>query len=182
MCQQVMRHWCASWPTWCSRSHCCQPPCWWMDNISILMHPGFLSVQDLMQLLDDFKQSQGQGEQQEAVQGALMAVSGSGSQVWGWGWGWGGHGGNNHGGSQRCYRCNELGHVASSAQLQPQWTPMRRLKWKTKLWWSLNSPCTHFRILDGSLVFYVGFPYVFIWFSFILCLLYSLFDVKFRSA
>ena len=65
--------------------------------------------------MDDFEQSQGQIGQQDAVQGALMVTSGGDSRG-GQGRGQGGCGagnGNNRGGNQKCYRCNELGHVAS---------------------------------------------------------------------
>ena len=65
--------------------------------------------------MDDFKQSQGQIGQQDAVQGALTVNSGGDSQG-GQGRGRGGCGagnGNNRGGNWKCYRCNGLGHVAS---------------------------------------------------------------------
>ena len=86
---------------------------WTTYGASILKQLGFLLVQDLMQLLDDFKQSQGQSEQQEMVQGALVATSGGGSLSWCHGQGGGARSGNNCRGSQKCYRCNELGHIAS---------------------------------------------------------------------
>src|SRR5260221_5597785 len=53
---------------------------WTTYGASILMCPGSLLVQDLTQLLDDFKQSQGQIGQQDAVQGALTVTSGGDSQ------------------------------------------------------------------------------------------------------
>src|SRR5260370_6608925 len=88
---------------------------WTTYGASILMCPGSLLVQDLTRLLDDFKWSQGQIGQQDAVQGALMVTSGGDSRG-GQGRGQGGCGagnGNNRGGNQKCYRCNELGHVTS---------------------------------------------------------------------